>query len=413
MSKRPNAIPQIAFLSNPFHSRRGCPPIRAAVLGAGSVGKAISYDLYERVTGSDLILVDKCKPCLEEASKFIGRSEVKQAEIRGEDDIYRIIKDVDVAVNALPGRFGKASWIAAIKAGVDLVDVSYSPDDPTQYHVQASDAGVTIIPDAGVAPGLSNMMAGRAYAQLEEVKELKIYVGGIPERPIPPLGYLVTWSPEDLIEEYVRPARVINNGNIVEKPAVSEIERVFIPGVGELEAFLTDGLRTMLKTLKGVEVMEEKTLRWPGHAEKIELLKVLGYLDKDPLDLNGSSVSPANLTAKLWREKLKGDTKDMVVLRVIASGRTSLNNVEIEYRMVDRYDENTGFSAVARTTAFVATGMLKLITEGSIPGPGVIPPEVIGMDESLFSSVAEWLSWRGINILERVTESRRIPSIPS
>ncbi len=382
-------------------------------MGAGSVGKAISYDLYERVTGSDLILVDKCRSCLEEASKLIGRSEIKQVEIRGEDDIYRIIKDVDVAVNALPGRFGRASWIAAIKAGVDLVDVSYSPDDPTQYHVQANDAGVTIIPDAGVAPGLSNMMAGRAYAQLEEVKELKIYVGGIPEKPIPPLGYLVTWSPEDLIEEYVRPARVINNGNIVEKPAVSELERVLIPGVGELEAFLTDGLRTMLKTLKGVGVMEEKTLRWPGHAEKIELLKVLGYLDREPLDLNGSSVSPAHVTAKLWRERLKGDTKDMVVLRVIASGRTSLNNVEIEYRMVDRYDEATGFSAVARTTAFVATGMLKLITEGAIPGPGVVPPEIIGMDESLFSSVAEWLSWRGINILERVTESRRIPSIPS
>ena len=373
----------------------------------------MSYDLYERVTGSDLILVDKCRQCLEEASKLIGRSEIKQMEIRGEDDIYRAIKDVDVAVNALPGRFGRASWIAAIRAGIDLVDVSYSPDDPTQYHVQATDAGVTIVPDAGVAPGLSNMMAGRAYAQLEEVRELKIYVGGIPERPIPPLGYLVTWSPEDLIEEYVSPARVIKGGRVVEKPAVSELERISVPSVGELEAFLTDGLRTMLKTLRGVEVMEEKTLRWPGHAEKIELLKILGYLDREPIDLNGSSVSPAQVTAKLWRERLRGDTRDMVVLRVIASGRTSLNNVEIEYRMVDRYDEATGFSAVARTTAFVATGVLKLITEGAIPGPGVIPPEVVGMDESLFSSVAEWLSWRGIKILERVTESRRIPSIPS
>ncbi len=382
-------------------------------MGAGPVGKAVAFDLYERVTGSDLVILDRCHECLKEVTGLVSKAEVKRVDLRDDEDIYRVIKDVDVAVNALPGKFGRYSWLSAIRAGVDLVDISYSPDDPTQYHVQANDAGVTIVPDAGVAPGLSNMMAGRAYAQLEEVKELKIYVGGIPETPVPPLGYLVTWSPEDLIEEYVRPARVINDGKIVEKPAVSEVEKMLIPEVGELEAFLTDGLRTMLKTLKGVDLMEEKTLRWPGHAEKIELLKTLGYLDKNTLSLNGSSVSPADVTAKLFRERLKGDSKDMVVLKVIAKGRSSLDNVEIEYVMVDRYDESTGFSAVARTTAFVASGILKLITEGAIPGPGVIPPEIIGMDESLFSSIAEWLSWRGIKIVERITESRRIPSIPS
>ena len=376
------------------------------------MGKAIAYDLYERVTGSNLLLVDKSRESLDEARKLVNKADIRVADLSNAEEIYRIIKDVDAAVSALPGKFGKIAWIAAVKAGVDMVDVSYSPDDPMHFHVQANDAGVTIVPDAGVAPGLSNMMAGRAYAQLEEVRELKIYVGGIPENPIPPLGYLVTWSPEDLIEEYVRPARVVKDGNIVEKPAVSELEKVIIPGVGELEAFLTDGLRTMLKTLKGVKLMEEKTLRWPGHAEKIELLKTLGYLDRKPVDLNGTGIPPADMTAKLFRERLKGDSKDIVVLRVIASGRSSLNDMEIEYRMVDRYDESTGFSAVARTTAFVATGILKLITEGAIPGPGVIPPEVIGMDENLFSSIAEWLSWRGIKILERITESRSIPSLP-
>jgi len=376
------------------------------------VGKAIAYDLYERVTGSNLLLVDKSRESLDEARKLVNKADIRVADLSNAEEIYRIIKDVDAAVSALPGKFGKIAWIAAVKAGVDMVDVSYSPDDPMHFHVQANDAGVTIVPDAGVAPGLSNMMAGRAYAQLEEVRELKIYVGGIPENPIPPFGYLVTWSPEDLIEEYVRPARVVKDGNIVEKPAVSELEKVIIPGVGELEAFLTDGLRTMLKTLKGVKLMEEKTLRWPGHAEKIELLKTLGYLDRKPVDLNGTGIPPADMTAKLFRERLKGDSRDIVVLRVIASGRSSLNDIEIEYRMVDRYDESTGFSAVARTTAFVATGILKLITEGTIPGPGVIPPEVIGMDENLFSSIAEWLSWRGIKILERITESRSIPSLP-
>ncbi|MEM3371826.1 MAG: saccharopine dehydrogenase C-terminal domain-containing protein [Candidatus Korarchaeum sp.] len=386
--------------------------MRVAVLGAGSVGRAVIYDLYERVTGSNLLVVDSNPSNLAAASKMVSKAELKRVEIRDVDDLHRIMRDVDVAVNSLPGKFGRLSWIAAIKAKVDLVDISYSEDDPTAYNMQASEAGVTIVPDAGVAPGLSNMMAGRAYAQLEEVKELRIYVGGIPEEPVPPLGYLVTWSPEDLIEEYVRDARILENGSIKRKPALSDIERIYIPEVGELEAFLTDGLRTMLKTLKGVSFMVEKTLRWPGHAEKIELLRTLGYLSKEPLQFDGESVSPAQLTAKLLRERLKGDSRDLVILIVHARGRRSPSDIEIEYRMVDRYDPSTGLTALARTTAFVATGVVKLIAEGSLPGPGVLPPEIIGMDEALFASIAEWLSWRGIRVVERVTESRIIPPSP-
>ncbi len=380
-----------------------------AVFGAGSVGRAMVYDLYERVTGSDLLVVDSNPSNLAAASKLASKAEFRKLEIRDADDLYRVMKDVDVAVNSLPGKFGKLSWIAAIKAKTDLVDISYSEDDPTTYNMQASEAGITIVPDAGVAPGLSNMMAGRAYAQLDEVRELKVYVGGIPEEPVPPLGYLITWSPEDLIEEYLRDARIVENGSLTKKPALSDLERIHIPGIGELEAFLTDGLRTMLKTLKGVNFMVEKTLRWPGHAEKIELLRTLGYLSKEPIAADGEGISPAQLTAKLFRERLRGDSRDLVVLIVHARGRKSPSDIEIEYRMIDRYDPSTGLTALARTTAFVATGVVKLISEGSLPGPGVLPPEVIGMDEILFTSIAEWLSWRGIGIVERITESRLIP----
>lgn len=383
-----------------------------AVFGAGSVGRAVVYDLYERVTGSNLLVIDSDPSNLAAASKMVSKAEFRKVEIKDADDLYRIMKDVDLAVNSLPGKFGRLSWIAAIKARTDLVDISYSEDDPTAYNMQASEAGVTIVPDAGVAPGLSNMMAGRAYAQLEEVRELKVYVGGIPEEPIPPLGYLVTWSPEDLIEEYVRDARIVENGSITKKPALTDLERIHIPEVGELEAFLTDGLRSMLKTLKGVNFMVEKTLRWPGHAEKIELLRTLGFFSKEPLSFGNGSVSPAQMTARLFKERLKGDSRDMVILIVHARGRKSPSDIEIEYRMVDRYDPSTGLTALARTTAFVATGIVKLISEGSLPGPGVLPPEVIGMDETLFTSMAEWLSWRGIRIIERITESRSLPPSP-
>ncbi len=384
-----------------------------AVLGVGLVGKVIAYDLFERVTGSDLVLVDSKREALDEAKKYLNNKvELMQADLSSEDSIYRIVKNVDAAVSALPGRLGKLAWLAAIRAGIDLVDVSYSPDDPLSLHVQAREAGITIVPDAGVAPGLSNLMAGRAYASLDEVYSLKIYAGGIPENPIPPLGYLVTWSPEDLIEEYIRPVRVIKDGKLVIKEPVSEVEKVLVPEVGELEAFLTDGLRSMLKTLKDVKEMEEKTLRWPGHAEKINLLKTLGYLDMDPVEANGGRVVPALVTANLFRRKLKGGSKDMTVLLVKADGRRGLDRVEIEYRLVDRYDDRNGFYSVSRTTAFAATAFLKLVSEGSVPGPGVVPPEVIGMDDSLFASIAEWISWRGIKIIERVTEAREVPSTP-
>lgn len=391
---------------------RGCSPIRVAVFGAGSVGRAVIYDLYERVTGSDLLIIDSNPSNLSAAANLVSKAELRRIELRDVDDFIRVMKDVDVAVNSLPGRFGRISWMAAIKAGVDLVDISYSEDDPTAYNLQASEAGVTIVPDAGVAPGLSNMMAGRAYSQLEEVEDLRIYVGGIPEKPVPPLGYLVTWSPEDLIEEYVRDARIIEDGSITKKPALSDLERIYVPELGELEAFLTDGLRTMLKTLKGVKFMVEKTLRWPGHAEKVELLRTLGYFSKETMQFNDGRVSPAQLTAKLLKERLSGDSRDLVVLIVHAKGRRSPSKIEIEYRMIDRYDPSTGLTALARTTAFVATGVVKLIADGSLPGPGVLPPELIGMDESLFTSIAEWLSWRGIRIVERVTESRLIPPSP-
>jgi len=384
-------------------------PLRAAVVGLGHVGSAIARDLYDRVVGRELIVADVNRAAVERVSKSLRGVEGRVVDASKVEDLKRLFRDVDVAVSAVPGRLGRNCWLSAIEEKVDLVDVSYSPDDPLTLNVQAREAGITLVPDAGVAPGLSNILAGRASSIMDEVEELKIYVGAIPQEPRTPLGYVVTWSPEDLIEEYTRPARIIRDGVQTQLPALSEVERISIEGVGELEAFLTDGLRTMLRTLKNVRRMEEKTVRWPGHAERVLLLRTLGFLDGSPVDVGGSSVAPAALTARLLRERLSGDQKDLVVLMVRARGRAGLERVEVEYLMVDRYDEGTGTTAVARTTAFVATGIVRLLMEGVLPGPGVVPPEYIGMDEDSFSALMDWLSWKGIRVTERMASYRSLP----
>ncbi len=382
---------------------------RAAVIGLGSVGRAAAWDLYGRVSGRDLLLVDRDETALREVSTRLKGSRAVKVDASDVDALARAIKDVDVAVGALPGRLGRNVWLSALKAGVDLVDVSYSPDDPLSLNIQAKEAGVTIVPDAGVAPGLSNMLAGRAYAKLEgRVGELVIYVGAVPERPTTPLGYVVTWIPEDLIEEYTRPARVIRDGRLASLPALSEVEEVEMEGVGRMEAFLTDGLRTMIRTLRGVRRMEEKTLRWPGHAERVTVLRDLGFFDSTPLSVEGTNVAPASVAAELFRRRLSGDQRDLVVLLVRARGMTPEGSVEVEYKMVDRYDDSSGLTATARTAAFTATAVAELLAEGMAPGPGVVPPEALGMEESLMSHVAQWLARRGIVIQERVTTEGRL-----
>ncbi len=383
--------------------------MRAAVVGLGRVGWAAALDLYDRLTGRDLLLIDSSEERLREVTRQLKGVETRVVDASDVSSLARALRDVDVVVGALPGRFGRNSWLAAIEAGVDLVDISYSPDDPLTVSLQAAEAGVTIVPDAGVAPGLSNMLAGRAYARLEgRVSELTIYVGAVPERPDNPLGYTVTWSPEDLIEEYTRPARVIRRGRLESLPALSEVERIEIEGVGEMEAFLTDGLRTMLKTLRGVENMEEKTLRWPGHAEKVILLRELGFLDNRPVRIGSQEVEPAKLTAELFKEKLGGQCRDLVVLLARARGSSAEGMTTLEYRVIDRYDDSMGMTALARTTAFTATAVASLLADGRVPGPGVVPPEALGMDPDLMTSVAEWLAWRGIAIHEKTVSEGRL-----
>ncbi|MGC9346174.1 MAG: saccharopine dehydrogenase family protein, partial [Candidatus Bathyarchaeales archaeon] len=314
------------------------------------------------------------------------------------------LKDFDLAMGFLPGKLGYCLAHACIDAERDLVDVSYMSQNPLTLNEKAVKACVTIIPDCGLAPGISNILVGHAAAKLDKVRGVHIMVGGLPEKPIPPLGYTITWSPESLIDEYTRKARIVKEGKLVEVEALSGLEEVEFPNVGRLEAFYTDGLRTLPYTVRNMDDMWEKTLRYPGHAEKIKLLKALGFFDERQVNVEGLSISPRKLTVRLLEQKLwKPEVKDIVILKVEVSGTKNDEQTRYVYHLLDRYDEKRGITAMARTTAYPASIIAQLMLKKAIREKGVVPPERIGIDEGLFQLFSEELEKRGIKIAEGIT----------
>ena len=300
--------------------------MKVIVLGCGKIGSVMAKDFARTVEGSRVTAADISE----------GRAQRSASEIKGADwttidttdhpALVEILRGFDLALGALPGDYGYKTLEASVEAGVDIVDVSFTPEDPLQLDGAAKKAGVTMIPDCGVAPGLSNILVGHSASRLDKVRAAHIMVGGIPETPIPPLGYTITWSAEGLIDEYVRDVRIIEDGRTVEVPALSGLEEIEFPGVGTLEAFYTDGLRSLAQSLPNVESMWEKTLRYPGHVEKVSLLRELGFFGEEPVTVGGEPVSPRLVTARLLERSLwKPEVGDLLAMNIEVRGEAEGN----------------------------------------------------------------------------------------
>jgi saccharopine dehydrogenase-like NADP-dependent oxidoreductase len=277
------------------------------------------------------------------------------------------------------------------------------PEDPMTLNDKAAEANVTIVPDCGLTPGISNILVGHAASKLDKAKTIHIMVGGLPEKPVPPLGYVITWSPENLIDEYMRKATIVERGERVEVEALSGLEEVEFSDVGRLEAFYTDGLRTLLHTMLGVHDMWEKTLRYPKHVDGIRLLKALGFFEEEEIDVEDVCVSPRKLTARLLQRELwKPEVKDIVAFNIEVSGIKNDKRISYVYHLLDHYDGKGGITAMARTTAYPASIIAQLLLKKAIRDKGVVPPERIGMDDELFKLVLDELKKRGISIHEEV-----------
>ena len=275
-------------------------------------------------------------------------------------------------------------------------------EDPLIFHKQAVDRGIVIIPDCGVAPGLSNLLIGQASTQLDELEDVIVYVGGLPQNPRPPLNYKVTWSIEDLFEEYTRKTKIVKNNELVEVEALEGLENIEFEGVGVFEAFFTDGLRTLHQTIKANNIWE-KTLRYKGHVEKIKFLIKLGLLSKECL--RTIKISPWDFMCKFFTERLSFfEEKDVVLMRGIITGRKGSIRLKHTFEVVDFFDEKRNITAMGRTTAYTAFAVIKLLSENKIEQRGVIPPEILGMNISLSKEIENLLRERNIHITKSISQ---------
>lgn len=371
---------------------------KITVLGCGLVGGPMALDLAEEKE-FQVRAVDIDPRKLERMRQ--SHLQTIQSDISRPENVRKLAIESDLVLSAVPGFLGYQTLAAVIDAGRPLVDIAFFPEDPMNLQESALKKGVIAVIDAGVAPGLSHIFAGRACSLLEEPQSLAIYVGGLPKNRLWPFEYKAVFSPSDVIEEYCRPARLKENGRIIEKEALSEPELIDFDPVGTLEAFNTDGLRTLLHTLP-IPEMKEKTLRYPGHREKMLLLRKTGFFSTDEVDIKGTKLRPLDLTSKLlfsqWR--LEPGEPDFTVMRVEVTGTRNGALCRMAYELYDELDPGSGIHSMARTTGFTAAVTARLLLNRGFTRPGICPPEYLGMNQDAYRFILDGLKRRGITLKE-------------
>lgn len=368
--------------------------MKIAVLGAGMVGKAIALDLANDYSVSSF---DFNKTNLDEIREKNNSVETITADLTRYENYKKWFSSFDIVVIAVPGFMGYKTLEAVIDASKNVVDISFFHEDALQLDKLAKEKGVTAVTDCGVAPGISNLILGR-YNEEMKINSFTCYVGGLPQNPKPPYYYKAPFSPMDVIQEYIRPARIMQNGKMITKPALSEIEILLFDEIGELEAFNTDGLRSLIHTMSHIPNMTEKTLRYKGHIDLIIALKDSGFFDTAPFQINGTEIIPVEFTSKILVKEWKPDPEEeeFTVMKLIMKSETN----RIEYFLLDRYDAATKTSSMARTTGYTCTAVVNLIAKNKFNEKGVFPPELIGKNKTCFDFIFEYLKVRGIELRE-------------
>lgn len=375
---------------------------RILVAGSGAIGSAIAFDLA-RDGLHDVTLADVDESRLQRAAALSGVRTCR-ADLSDAATLGRLAAEHDLVVGALPSVLGYQALRAVIEADRPIVDISFMSEDPLTLDALARDHGVAAVVDCGVAPGLSHMIVGFAASRMSAVERVAIYVGGFPAARGSLFDYKAPFSPFDVIEECVRPARIVEDGRVEVRPALEQSELLEIDGFGEVEAFLTDGLRTLTRTIPS-RFMVEKTLRYPGHRAAMAALRDAGLFSAATVDAGGCTVRPIDVTAALLfpRWQYEDGEPDVTILRVVVEGtelvssgrREPAASVRCTANLLDRYDAATGLRSMSRTTAFPATSVVRLIERDGF-APGVHPPEVVGR-LGLLDDVLKDLAARGVH----------------
>ncbi len=373
--------------------------MKIAVLGAGMVGRTIAADL---AAVHEITSFDKSEDNLAVLKK-LGNIHCIPADLTKYESYYNLLKDFDMVVTAVPGFMGYKTLEAVINAGKNVADISFFPEDALALDALAKEKNVTVITDCGVAPGMSNLILGYENEKIN-IHSFECMVGGLPKKRVKPFEYKAPFSPVDVIEEYTRPARYVENGYIVTKPALSDAELIEIENVGTLESFNTDGLRSILHTMKHIPDMKEKTLRYPGHINLIMALQSAGFFNEEEILVNEKSISPLQVTsAILFKEwKAQPGEAEFTVMKIIIKGIKENKPVTTTYFLYDEMDA-AGTSSMSRTTGFACTAFVKLISEKLFTKKGVFPPELVGNDNACFKSIMAHLKERNVIYQKTIT----------
>lgn len=350
------------------------------VLGAGLQGVAAAYDFGRFGQAGGTILADAQETAAgagaEKLNQLLGRDLVTSArvDVRDSGRVQALLQEADVCLSAVPYYFNVELTKIAIAAGCHLCDLGGNTGvvfKQHEMHAAAVAAAISIAPDCGLAPGMANILAAHGIRKLEQPKEVHICVGGLPQHPQPPLGYHLCFNIEGLTNEYFGKAQILRQGKVTEVDTFTGLEEIEFPDpIGKCEAFMTaGGTSTCPWTFEGIlDEYDEKTIRYPGHYEKMKTVHELGLLDLKAVQVQGQQVVPRQLFHAVVEPMLEtDDPRDVVLLRVIVSG----GKEKMVMELIDTYDETTGFTAMQRTTGFGAAIVGIMLAQGEVP-PGTI-----------------------------------------
>ncbi|MBN1318481.1 MAG: saccharopine dehydrogenase NADP-binding domain-containing protein [Anaerolineales bacterium] len=377
--------------------------MQIVVLGAGMVGAAIAKDLAAE-QDFQVTAVDLNQQAVERLSANSHVNGVR-ADIKENGRVAELVSGAGLVVSAVPGFMGFETLRQVIEAGKNVVDISFFGEDPFLLDGLARERGVTAVVDCGVAPGLCNIIAGYAETIFDKIDRYVCYVGGLPLVRQWPFEYKAVFSPHDVLEEYTRPARLVEYSQLVVRPALSEVELIDFPDVGTLEAFNTDGLRSLSQTMD-IPFMREKTMRYPGHANLVRVFRESGFFDTTPIEVDGQMVKPFSLTSRLlfdqWR--LEENEADLTVMLVTLEGIKNGARCCHNYFLLDRYDQENGVTSMARTTGYTCSIVARQVARGLFEQKGICPPEYLGRVPGCYHYLLEAYKKRNIFVQETVID---------
>ncbi|MDZ7743950.1 MAG: saccharopine dehydrogenase C-terminal domain-containing protein [Bacteroidota bacterium] len=373
---------------------------KISILGAGLVGGPMAMDLHNDKQ-FEVAVYDLNRESLK-GLKAKGVS-CYEADLADTATLLKCIQGADIVLSAVPGFMGFSTLRQVIEAKKDVIDIAFFPENLFDLDELAKKHGVTAISDIGVAPGMSNILSAHADSMLDKTDNIRIYVGGLPKTRSWPWEYKAVFSPIDVIEEYTRPARFVENGKLITKPALTDPELLDFEKVGTLEAFNSDGLRSLIHTIDCPNMIE-KTLRYPGHIEKIRVLKDSGFFGEDEVMINGHKIRPIDFTTRILfpKWKLQEGEQDITIMKVIVEGSKDGKKAGFEYELYDEYEPVSQVHSMARTTGYTATMAVRMLAEGLYQRKGISAPEFVGKDRKCVDFILQGLKERGIKYREKI-----------